>query len=618
MFHVLFFAVTSDITLKLELPDGKVLWLTPRGHLEKNILGGAYTLNLPYLRSQYNLTPRFLTENLQSFIIRHALSQEFFDILFKARPIFNRFVCTESDKYSNVLQVTGFSGVGKSYLLYETALLLSALPKTFRVLFVCHGPFLKNDCVFEQLFMLLGEIFPDIMSIDWGAWSEGPSTFQKFSRRILPLIKDHCAANNIYFIMIVDQVNELPFAGKYGSEVLKALYILAEYTYKTILCFTANNDENTPYTEKGTQVFLKYGFSREETVTFLKSSYFSIQCASTADFNEELLNQIEHYCSFSPFYLSLFKQSAQLEEDAINSPLNSIGPTAQLPYLFSNFCTFKLENTIMISFCKFTKNSSPERLPSFYESLYYLFCELPCPANYLLNKQFCFIDRDKIIRAFSPFVKKVVLNLYQIHFLDIFDRIARLYFESADDNNTHLGIILEKYVIHCIQVSKKFSFTTARKTFHEKLNISDTYYILDYCELFKHPRFLSGPSNVLFIPLSKTFKHVDFFIVNPDEQKCFIFQVTVNIGDHSPSATLFAKERMEEFKGYKYKHFMFYYLGYGDRIPAKDRASLTVKYESLGHVPLENCNHDSLKDIVKSQRWQIFLDNPRRKRRIHI
>ena len=110
-------------------------------------------MKLPCYTNKFSLlSSRFSKAQLNRYIVPHRPSQELIYMIFDMeRPTaFLYSDIKEDDKNLSILQISGFSGVGKLYLMYELAPMSLEKLTVFRVSFLgCAG--VLQRVLFKQL-----------------------------------------------------------------------------------------------------------------------------------------------------------------------------------------------------------------------------------------------------------------------------------------------------------------------------------------------------------------------------------------------------------------------------------------------------------------------------------
>ena len=508
---------------------------------------------------------------------------------------FAYFDIKEGSENLSILQISGFSGVGKSYLMYELALMLLAKPTVFRVLFLGHASSIREGSLYSCLSQFLSQVFPDFL-IPWSLDNEEycANHFFKNAQKI----KNFCFENKITFIVIIDQVNELYSNGRNGSVILETLSKFSQYCYKVILCYSPNNQRYKPLLTQGKQIFLASGFTEDEAVTFLRMPYKAFESAEKVQFSEQLLENIRYHSAYFPLQLSNFKREAKAQECKLSTDKNF---EQKFEYLWTSFCQQSLYSSIRHSFKDFIVDANIQKSEKydFYTGIYSLKYELPVRENVILNQQYTYRDSKNIVRGAFEFVDYIVGRMYDHKMLSSEEISNEAYLKAQGADNSCLGIVAESVVKSCLRREHYFSFSTLHSDSRMSIVYDEKCVVKHYDHLFE--KMAGFQNTTLIIPSNPTFKYADFMIVRP-EKVCYIFQVSVNISRHSPSAKEFAYHQMEKFRRTGISKFYFFYIGSGKRVPKADEL-VRKMYRKLELIPFNKCNHKKIKRIIKSPRW---------------
>ena len=231
--HTETFFPTVSLEIKLPNKDGWDTWKIVPQARKLSEPNAAYILSLPFFDEQLKLNARFSALDLENYVMRWQLTQEFLCVIFEMdRSRFQEPILTVSaSKETHLILLSGYSGLGKSHLIYEIALVLLAKPSLFRVCFLgrcgwllCKGNHSRDEH-YKKFIKLMEPVFYGF-PIDWNKYLlnyEDEDSFAKLLSRI-----DHmCQQNNIRFILIIDDLNQLFANGTENKYILETIKFIA-------------------------------------------------------------------------------------------------------------------------------------------------------------------------------------------------------------------------------------------------------------------------------------------------------------------------------------------------------------------------------------------------------
>ena len=517
--------------------------------------------------------------------------------------------------------LSGFSGTGKSFLLYEATLLLSTFFMCIRVNLVrlnskdCSS--LKNLAL--KILTSLKFVFPEFKEFpkfpgrnNWDSLIEACFHEKMDSYYYMPFlfrnISKFCKTSKspLTWIFIVDQLNEL----LKNSDAKTTFSILNEWLNccpYTLYCQSANNQHFDSYFSKFTRLFLNTGFSEAEAFTFLLhnlSAGVSVvngdihltlpsQLPSTDDAPSqsqimssiciegeemELINgfvsNLRYYCNNIPLLVDLFAQ--QFTKATSLHQITCKSSTK----MFNDYMTsFTAE--IRSSFDKFLSTQSEDYKKIVYDVILAAVYELPGDfERQFVNLQYLYFHDGDYSKSVKPMSELVRYSLQSIYWKNLgsFQCVEKIQdiLQHLKSGNPAIPHHVEAIIL--LSIRERMLFEGEYRLYSEKrakmvkLSLKIESVVMLSSVQFEFADLNEYQEVTYFFPTISTFPYVDCFIYDPNNHILHVFQITIHGVRKKASAFQFIS-RFGKFIQPKVR-IQFYYIGKSDLRLAREDTTL--------------------------------------------
>ena len=470
------------------------------------------SLHLPVVTANA-LQPQFTVDEMRNSVFTIVRSHYFL--------FYEKFLAPRT-KNSRGIFITGPMGIGKSHLLYLVVSQLRQNKSRYRVIYFhnCKEFVLSRYRYMAHEFLMAffndKELLECLTQFLDCAYK--PDEAERAFETALSSIIKYVGHNGLRLFVVFDQHNALsavphstmtmPFC-----VVNRLAFLASQNSDLTVVVSASANDETCPLLLDGWTIehceILKYD-----------TKEFKVWCSQQGvEDDHETIKSAFFWTGGNPLELDYLARCSHERWDK----------------RLSEYLSRRVEEIIKLH-NNFVKNASEEEKRSLYECIARMALGSSVPKGlHGMNRQLFLVisDNDETkLAALNPIVRRALLSYHSKESLNAIKLASETVFSDVMVDNSTKGTMAERYIISVLEETSSFLFSCEKTNVSRRSkpiiiegSIADIVYF-EGNGLPPRSSFQKG-RNTLFVPFSKNYPGVDFFIWNATEQQFLVLQVTV-------------------------------------------------------------------------------------------